>query len=159
MAHIWLQWRQASLFCLFPDVFRFTYVLNKHGDDDASSNTMAKEKKAELQVSLLITFATFSGHCHHSVYEPFSHFIFIAYTKATDHFNTELHERKWKAPLAWPPNYHLIMAIFPLVFSISKNIFIKESHCSWVLALRNVKYPPTRSLGSFLMILNSAMFA
>ena len=59
-----------------------------------------KKKKAELQVSLLITFATFSGHCHHSVYEPFSHFIFIAYTKATDHFNTELHERKWKAPLA-----------------------------------------------------------
>ena len=47
-----------------------------------------KKKKAELQVSLLITFATFSGHCHHSVYEPFSHFIFIAYTKATDHFNT-----------------------------------------------------------------------
>ena len=46
MAHIWLQLRQASLFCLFPDVFRFTYVLNKHGDDGTLSNTMAKEKKS-----------------------------------------------------------------------------------------------------------------
>ena len=29
-----------------------------------------KKKKAELQVSLLITFATFSGHCHQSM-NPF----------------------------------------------------------------------------------------
>ena len=138
-------------------------------DDNASSNTTTKKKKvgAELQVSVMSSFAP-----PFPVREPFPRFIFIACTRASDQrtkpprMKTFLcwelrraaeESRRRQSPICI--SFRLYIHFFRFINHNSHRISCKEGHCSWVFALRNVKYPPTKSLGSFLMILNSAMLA
>ena len=137
-------------------------------DDNASSNTTIKKKKvgAELQVSVMSSFAP-----PFPVREPFPRFIFIACTRASDQ---RTKPPRMKTFLCWIVeaakeslrrqsliciSFLLYIHFFRFINHNSHRISCKEGHCSWVFALRNVKYPPTKSLGSFLMILNSAMLA